>query len=683
MTTLPSAEKRPHLIKSPHGDRTDPYYWLRDDSRTDSDLLTYLEAENDYRDHLMAPVKKLRESLFDELVGRMKKDDSSVPFRDRGYYYYSRYENNKEYAIYARKKGSLEEPEHILIDQNQRAEGHEFYSSHGDEVSPNGKLLAFAEDTVGRRQYVIHFLDMDSGAYLNDVIYNCSGSMVWAADNKTLFYVDKDPITLLGKRVKKHILGTDTSQDVVVYEESDPSFYIGVADTVDHRYLIIHSSSTITDEMWYLPADKPDDSFTVFKPREDDFEYSADHIEGKWVIHTNWKQSNFRILEASDAVAGQHEQWQEILSGDNETFIDDFDIFDNYLVVTERSAGLTYLRIRDFQDGKEHYVETDESVYDIWPSINMESDTDWLRYGYTSLITPVTTYEINMRSGERRVLKHEEVLGGFDRDNYVTERTWVTARDGTLVPVSMVWQKDFKKDATAPLYQYAYGSYGYSTDPVFHRSIISLLDRGFVYAIAHVRGGQEMGRQWYENGRLLNKENTFNDFMDVTEHLIANSYCDPKKVSASGGSAGGMLMGVIANTRPDLYTVIVADVPFVDVVTTMLDESIPLTTNEFDEWGNPKEKKFYDYMLSWSPYDNVAQQNYPALLVTTGLWDSQVQYYEPAKWVAKLRDNKTDSNALIFSVDMDAGHGGASGRFRQQDETALEFAFILWQFGIN
>jgi oligopeptidase B len=683
MPQPPTVEKRPYLVKSPNGDRNDPYYWLRDDERKDPQMLAYLEAENEYRDAMMKPVEGLKKALFDELVGRMKKDDSSVPYPDRGYFYYSRVEEGKEYRIIARKKGSLEAPEQIILDQNQRAEGHDFYSNAGYEISANGKLLAFSEDTVGRRQYVVRFRDLETGEVFEDEIPNTTGGMQWAADDKTLFYIEKDPVTLLGKRVKKHVLGSDPAQDEVVYEEQDASFYMGLGETSDRRYMIIHVSSTVSDEMRYLAADDPNGEWTVFKPRERDFEYSADHIDDKWVIYTNWKQKNFRLLEASDKVAGNHEKWKEIVSGDEKTMITGFDLFDDHLVISERGEAMTRLRIRDWKDGKERYVETDESVYDIWSSTNMETDSDWLRYGYTSLVTPRTTYEVNMKTGERRMLKRDEVLGGFERENYETKRVWAEARDGTKVPVSLVWRKGYEQNGSAPLYQYAYGSYGSSMDPGFRGSAISLLDRGFIYAIAHVRGGQEMGRQWYEDGKLLNKKNTFTDFIDVTDYLVKEGYCAADKVSAAGGSAGGLLMGAIANMRPDLYTAIVADVPFVDVVTTMLDESIPLTTNEFDEWGNPKEKKYYDYMLSYSPYDNVEAKDYPAMLVTTGLWDSQVQYFEPAKWVAKLREMKTDDNALVFSVNMDAGHGGASGRFRRQEETAREFAFILQQFGMT
>jgi oligopeptidase B len=670
-------------VQSPNGDRNDDYYWLRDDARKDPEVLAYLEAENAYRDAMMAPVAALQQTLFDELVGRMKKDDAVPPHLDRGYHYYHRYEDGKEYRIVARKKGSLDAPEEVILDQNERAQGHDFYSNGDYEISPSGTLMAFAEDTVGRRQYVIRFKNLETGEILPDALPNANANMQWAADNKTLFYVEKDPVTLLGKRVKSHVLGTDPATDAVVYEENDPTFYMSVGETSDRRYMLIRLRHTVMSEVRVLAADDPGGTWTVFKPRERDVEYSLDHLEDRWIIRTNWKQRNFRLLEAKDAVASTPEAWTELASGDATTMIAGFAVFDDHLVIRERADGLTRLRIRDWDGGAERLVETDESVYTVQLGTNMETATDWLRYGYASRVTPNTTYEVNMKTGARRVLKRDEVLGGFDRDNYETRRVWAEARDGTKVPVSLVWRKGVAQDGTAPLYQYAYGSYGSSVDPRFRSSVLSLLDRGFVFAIAHVRGGQEMGRQWYEDGKLLTKKNTFTDFIDVTEFLVSEKYCDPKKVSAAGGSAGGLLMGAVANMRPDLYTAIVANVPFVDVVTTMLDESIPLTTNEFDEWGNPKQKAYYDYMLSYSPYDNVQAQAYPAMLVTTGLWDSQVQYFEPAKWVAKLRTLKTDDNALVFSVNMDAGHGGASGRFQRQEETAREYAFIFQQFGIT
>ena len=682
MPTPPTVEARPHVVQSPNGDREDPYYWLRDDTRQDPDMLAYLEAENAYRDAMLSPVVGLQEELFNELVGRMKKDDADPPHFDRGYYYYSRVEEGKEYDILARKKGSLDAAEEIVLDQNERARGHDFYRNSGNKVSPNAKILAFAEDTVGRRQYVIRFRNLETGEVLEDEIVNANTSMAWAADSETLFYVEKDPVTLLGKRVRAHRLGTDPSADRMVYEEQDPTFYMSVGTTTDHRFVTINLSQTLATEIRYLPADQPEGTWQVLKARARDFEYAADHIGDRWVIRTNWQQPNFRLMEASDDAVTDPGSWREILSGDENTMISGFKLFDDHLVVRERRGGLTQLRVRDWSDGAERLVPTDEEVYTLSFDVNRDPGSDWFRYAYSSLVTPTSVYELNMKTGERRLLKRDEVLGGFDRNNYETTRVWAPARDGTRVPVSLVWRKGVARDGSAPLYQYAYGSYGSTVDPRFRGWVLSLLDRGFVFAIAHIRGGQIMGRQWYEDGKLLTKKNTFTDFIDVTRHLIAEGYCDPNKVSASGASAGGLLMGAIANMAPELYTVIVAGVPFVDVVTTMLDESIPLTTNEFDEWGNPKQKAYYDYMLSYSPYDNVEAKSYPAMLVTTGLWDSQVQYFEPAKWVARLRARKTDDNPLIFSVNMEAGHGGASGRFLRQKERAREIAFVLQQFGM-
>ncbi len=686
----PVAEKRPYQVESPHGTRDDEYYWMRDDEREDEDMLAYLRAENEYKEAKLAPVADLREALFEEIVARIKQDDDTPPVHDRGYWYYVRYEEGKEYALHARRKGNKDAaamarelgPEQVYIDENAMAEGHEFFDLGGYDISHDGTLLAYAEDTVGRRQYVLRFRDLASGQMYEDRIENTTGGVVWAKDGKTVFYIEKDPQTLLGVRVRRHLLGTDAAKDPVVYEEQDHSFYMGVGATGDHEYIVIHVSSTVSDEMRYLPADNPTAEPKVFLARERDHEYDADHVDGRWVIRTNWDAKNFRLMQVKDRHVGDRSKWTELVPHREDTFLASYDVFDDYYVLSERSGGLKSLRIRSWKGDKDEVVKPDEEVYTSWIGANPEQDTEWLRYGYTSLVTPATTYEINMKTGERRLLKQQEVLGGFDASQYTTARTWATADDGTKIPVSVVRRKDTPVDGTAPLYQYAYGSYGSSIDPSFRSTILSLLDRGFVFAIAHVRGGQEMGRQWYEDGKLLKKRNTFTDFIDVTEHLVAEKYAAPDKVVANGGSAGGLLMGAIANMRPDLYRVVVADVPFVDVVTTMLDESIPLTTNEFDEWGNPKEKPFYDYMLSYSPYDNVTAQDYPAMLVTSGLWDSQVQYFEPAKWVARLRATKTDQHDLLFHIDMDAGHGGASGRFKRQKERALEFVFILQQLGM-
>lgn len=678
----PVVEQRPYEVPSPNGSRMDEYYWLRDDTRQDPAMLAYLEAENAYRDVMLAPVRDLQETLFDEMVARMKKDDATVPYRYRGHYYYTRYEEGLEYPIYCRKTGSLDAEEEILLDINKMAKGHDYYQVRGNSISPDGNLLAFGVDDVGRRQYTIRVKDLRTGELLPDAMTGTSASVEWADDNRTLFYVQNNPVTLLSERVKRHVLGEDPADDALVYEEKDNTFYMGVGKTGDDRYVTINLSSTVSGETHYLAANDPEGAFAVLTPRERGLEYDADHIGDRWIIRTNYDATNFRLMELADDRAGSKAAWREIVPHSEDVYIGGFELFDEYLVISERSEGLQRIRIKPWNGGDERFVKSDETAYSARLSTNPEQDTDWLRYSYTSLTTPTTIYDVNMRTGERKLRKQDEVLGGFDSSNYATERLWATARDGERVPVSIVYRKGFRKNGKAPLYQYAYGSYGSSSDPRFRSNIISLLDRGFAYAIAHIRGGQEMGRRWYDDGKLLNKRNTFTDFIDVTRFLVEQKYCAADKVIAVGGSAGGLLVGAVANMAPELYRVIVAHVPFVDVVTTMLDESIPLTTNEFDEWGNPKQKAYYDYMLSYSPYDNIEEKDYPAMLVTTGLWDSQVQYFEPAKWVARLRDRKTDDNALIFHVNMEAGHGGKSGRFRRQRDVALEYAFILQQLGL-
>ena len=677
----PVADTRPYIVESPHGSRTDNYYWLRDDSRKDPDVLAYLQAENAYKTEMLAPVKQFEEALFNEINGRIEKDESTVPYRYRGYYYYLRFEPEDEYPIYARKKKSLDNPEEILLDVNELAAGHGYYQIGNYEVSPDGKMMAYAEDTLSRRLYTIRFKNLQTGEILADTLPGNSPSVVWANDNQTAFYLEKDPVTLWPARVKRHRLGTNAADDPVVYEESDDSFYSVLGRSGDDRFLMIEMESTVTNEILYHDADDPNGEFQVLLPRENGHEFDADHIDDQWVIKSNWQAKNFRILQAADDEVGDRSKWREIVPHDDAALIHDFDVFGGHLVIDETAHALRRLRVLDRTGEQKFIVGADQPVYVARLGINPEQDADWLRYTYSSLTTPDSVYEVNMNTQERKLLKQDKVLGGFDSANYTTERLWAEARDGANIPVSVIYRTDFKKDGTAPMYQYAYGSYGYSTDPEFDEDILSLLDRGFIYAIAHVRGGQELGRDWYDDGKLLNKKNTYMDFIDVTEFLIEQGYADRGKVIANGRSAGGLLAGAIANMRPDLYRLIVADVPFVDAVTTMLDETIPLTTLEFDEWGNPKTKSHYDYILDYSPYDNVTAQDYPALLITTGLWDSQVQYYEAAKWVAKLRALKTDENLLLFHINMDAGHGGRSGRFRQNRELAMQYAFILDQLG--
>ena len=585
--------------------------------------------------------------------------------------------------MHARRAGSLDAPEQLLIDENEQAAGHDFYDVGELEVSPDNRILAYAEDTVGRRQYTLRFKDLATGRLLPDVITNVEANVVWAADSRTVLYVEKDPQTLLGNKVRRHVLGTDPGDDPLLYEEHDESFYLEVDASKDGRYLFIGLQSTVSTEQHYALASDPKLEFRVILPRERDHEYQADHFDGRWIIRSNWQAPNFRLMEATVGDSADRAKWRELVGHRADAFIDDFSVFRGFLAIEERSGGLRKVRVRPWEGGKDSYIASDEPAYVAGLGDNEEVDSDRVRYVYTSLTTPASTYDYDVRTGERVLLKQQPVLGGFDAKNYATEYVWAPARDGEKVPVALVYRKGFRKDGTAPLLQYGYGSYGSSTDPVFSLPVISLLDRGFVYAIAQVRGGQELGRRWYDAGRLLNKKNTFNDFVDVTRFLVKEGYADPKRVFARGGSAGGLLMGAVVNQAPQDYKAIVAHVPFVDVVTTMLDESIPLTTNEYDEWGNPAEKQYYDYMLSYSPYDNVARQAYPAMLVTTGLWDSQVQYFEPAKWVARLRRLKTDDEVLLFRVNMEAGHGGKSGRFQAYRERAEEYAFLLDQAGIR
>ena len=677
----PAAEQRPYEVVAPHGaTRQDEYYWLRDDQRSDRDMLVYLAAENAYADAVMAPLKGFEAALYEELVGRIKQDDSSVPYKYKDYWYYSRFEEGQEYPIYARRAGDMDAEEEVMLDVNRLAEGHDFYQVADWEVSPDQMLLAYLEDSVGRRQFTLKIKDLSTGETLPLQIPGLSTSLAWAADSEMLFYVENDPNTLLTKRVKSHTLSSDPQIDPVVYEELDDSFYVSLSTTRSEKYICINMSSTVSDESRCTEAAAPGD-FKVLAPRRRDFEYSADHLGSRWVIRTNWNAENFKLMEADDEISGDRSQWRDLIPYDADVFISRFELFDGFMAVAERSRGLTRIRIVD-NDQQTDYIQADESAYAMALSVNAEPDTDWIRYTYTSLTTPTSTYDLNVKTGDRRLLKEQPVLGGFDKDDYVTERLWATAQDGTEIPISVVYRKDFAKNGTAALLQYGYGSYGLSIDPRFNGNVLSLLDRGMAYAIAHIRGGQEMGRQWYKDGRLLNKTNTFTDFIAVTDFLVDEGYAAPDRVVAMGGSAGGLLIGAVVNLAPEKYRVIVSSVPFVDVVTTMLDASIPLTTNEYDEWGNPEDPIYYDYMLSYSPYDQLDTKAYPAMFVYTGLWDSQVQYWEPSKYVARLRDRKTDGNLLVFRVQMEAGHGGQSGRFQRYHETAEQYAFLLNQLGV-
>jgi oligopeptidase B len=678
--TPPVAAQKPHVVKGPE-DRNDPYYWLRDDTRKNMGMLAYLNAENAYADTVLAPTKPLQEKLFSEIVGRIKQDDSSAPVRDRGHWYYTRFETGQDYPIVARKHGTLDAKEQVMLDEPAMAKGHGFFAVSDWDVSQDSRLLAYALDTVGRRQYTLKVKDLATGKTLTDSVANVEPNLVWADDNKTIFYIEKDPVTLLSKRVKAHLLGTPASADKLVYEEKDDSFYMGVGRTSDDKYVCIALQSTVSNEYRCTSAAKPG-KWTVLAPRQRDFLYSADHVGSRWIIRTNWNAKNFKLMEAADAdMSRGRDSWRDLVPHDPDVFIEDFKPFDSFIAIEERSGGNKRLRLLT-NSGKSTFVNADEPAYTMALQDNPEVATTKLRYTYDSLTTPQIVYEVDVNTGERTVLKRTPAPN-YDPSQYVTERVWATGRDGTKIPVSIVYKKGFKRDGTAAMLQYGYGSYGLSMDPYWSPTVTPLLDRGMVYAIAHIRGGQEMGRAWYDAGHLLNKKNSFTDFIDVTRDLVAQGYAAKNRVAAMGGSAGGLLMGAVTNMAPEDYRVIISQVPFVDVVTTMLDTSIPLTSNEFDEWGNPTNREYYDYMLSYSPYDQIARKAYPAIFVGTGLWDSQVQYYEPTKYVAKLRTMKTDGNPLVFRVNMEAGHGGKSGRFQRYKSVAEYYAFMLEQLGIG
>ena len=682
--SAPIAEQKDSAITVHDHTRIDPYFWMRltdeqksaeiKDDQTQK-VLSYLKAENKYLDTVMHKTRSLQKNLFDEIVGRIKQDDESVPYYKNGYWYYSKYTEGQEYPVYYRKKKSLDNKEEVLLDINQLAKGHNYYAVASMEVSPDNKILAFSEDTLSRRIYNYRFLNLETGKFLDDKLENCEPGGAWANDNQTFFYTTKNEVSLLSEKIWRHQLNS-SGNDVMVYHEKDPSYYIGVYKSKSDDYIIIYNNSTLISDYQILKADDPEGEFKQFTPRNGAHEYSIEHYQDKFYILTNNNAVNFRLME-TPVNATSIDNWKEVIPHRKDVLLDGIEVFKNYLVLSERSNALTNLRVINQQTHEEHYLDFGEPAYVAYISTNTEFDTDILRYGYSSLTTPVSTIDYNMSSRTKTVKKVQEVIGGHDPNQYQTERLWATARDGEKIPISIVYKKGYKKDGCAPLLLYGYGSYGNTIDPWFSSTRLSLLDRGFVYAIAHVRGGQSMGREWYDDGKMMNKINTFTDFIDVGHFLVKENYTSPKHMYAMGGSAGGLLMGAVTNMEPELFNGIIAAVPFVDVISTMLDETIPLTTNEFDEWGNPKDKESYDYMLSYSPYDNVETKNYPNILVTTGLFDSQVQYWEPAKWVAKLRANKTDSNLLIMHTNMEAGHGGASGRFKRYKETAMEYAFLM------
>ena len=663
-----------------HGDtRIDPYYWLNE--RENPDVIAYLEAENEYTHQMLGHTEAFQENLFDEIVGRIEQTDMSVPYFLNGYYYYTRYEEGKEYPIYCRKNESLDAPEEIMLNVNEMAEGYSYYQVGSWDVSPDNKLIAYSVDTLSRRKYTIFIKNFETGEVYGDRILNTSGSVTWANDNKTLFYATKDE-TLRPDKIHRHELGTNAEEDVLVFHEDDPTYVVSCYKTKSKKYIFILSYSTLSTEYRYLDAGSPTEAFTVFHPREEDMIYFVDHYAEQFYIRTNYEAENFRLMKTPVKNTAK-DAWEEVIAHREDVLFEGIEIFNDFLAVSEKKAGLDQLRIFDFSKDEDYYIEFEDPTYMAYFSQNPEFDSQVLRFTYSSLTTPMTVFDFNMKTKERTMMKQQEVLGGFNAEEYTSERLYATADDGIKVPISIVYRKDIQRNGGNPLLVYGYGSYGSSSEPYFSSVRLSLLDRGFVYAIAHIRGGQEMGRSWYESGKLLNKKNTFTDFIACTEYLIEQGYTRPDLCFALGGSAGGLLMGAVVNMAPELYKGVIAAVPFVDVVTTMLDESIPLTTGEYDEWGNPNEEEYYRYMLSYSPYDQVKPMDYPAMLVTTGLHDSQVQYWEPAKWVAKLRDTKTDDNMLLLFTQMDYGHGGASGRFERYKETALEYAFMLNLIGIS
>ena len=671
----------------------DNYAWMRlsdaqkeadvPDNQT-KDVISYLNAENGYLDEKMNDTKKFQENLFNEFVSRIKQDDESVPVSYNGYTYYSKYKKGEDYPCHYRKQNIENSQEEILLDLPNMAKGHSYFSLGDKSVSENNQYLAYSIDLLSRREYTIHIKDLTTGKVLNDKIINTTGGITWANDNKTIFYTKKDDITLRSYQIYKHVLGTDSSEDILVYEEKDETYSCYVYKTKSRKYLMIGSYHTLSSEYQFLDANNPEGKWKIIHPRERNLEYSISHYNDNFYVLTNWEAQNFRLMKTPVSSTSKA-NWEEVIPHREDVLLRDIDIFKNYLVLNERKEGLTNIRVINWVKNSEHYITFNDPTYSLYSSSNLEFDTDSFRFVYSSLTTPRSVYDYNMLTKERNLVKQREVLGGkFDSDNYVSERLYALSRDGiTKIPVSLVYRKGIEKNGKNPLLLYGYGSYGASIDPYFSSVRLSLLDRGFVFAIAHVRGGQEMGRYWYEDGKLLKKKNTFYDFIDCGQYLIDNKFTSSDHLYASGGSAGGLLMGAVINIEPELFNGVIASVPFVDVINTMWDESIPLTTSEFDEWGNPKDKEYYDYMKSYSPYDNITTVNYPNLLITTGYWDSQVQYWEPAKWIAKIRDLRANNNLLLMYCNMDVGHGGSSGRFESLKEIALEYSFLFKLEDIN
>ena len=674
--SAPKAKVIPKSLKKHKEVRIDNYFWLND--RENPEVIDYLNQENAYYQSMTSHTKDLQESLYEEMKGRIKEDDSSVPYFYNGYYYITRFETGQDYPIFSRKKGSLSADEEIMFNCNELAKGHAYFKLGGLSISPDNKFATFGVDIVGRRIYTIQIKNLETGEILADKIENATGGSVWANDNNTIFYVRQDEVTLRSDKVFRHKLNTDSKEDVLVFNETDDTFNVSISKEKSRKYIVIGSGSTLTTEYRILNSDNPDGEFEVFQTRVRGLEYSISHYEDSFYILTNKdKATNFKLMKTPENRT-EKKNWVDLIPHREDVLLEDIEIFKNYLVVEERSNGLNHIRIMPWNDEPDYYLPFGSETYNAYTTTNIDFDTDVLRYSYQSLATPSSVIDFNMKTKTKEILKEQQVLGGkFDKENYIEERVWATARDGVKVPISMIYRKGLQKNGKNPLLLYAYGSYGITMDTYFSSTRLSLLDRGFVYAIAHIRGGEDLGRQWYEDGKLLKKKNTFTDFIDCSKFVIDEKYTSAEHLYAEGGSAGGLLMGVIANEAPQLYNGVIAQVPFVDVITTMLDDSIPLTTGEYDEWGNPNNKKYYDYMLSYSPYDNVKSQQYPNMYVSTGLHDSQVQYWEPAKWVAKLRNLKTDNNLLFLDTNMDAGHGGASGRFEALKDLAKEFSFLL------
>ncbi|NBL65092.1 prolyl oligopeptidase family serine peptidase [Flavobacterium sp. NST-5] len=679
---LPPVAKKIPVTLEKHGDkRIDNYFWLNE--RENPEVIDYLNKENEYYQKSTQHLQKFQQELFEEMKARIKEEDESVPYFYNGYWYLTRFEKGKNYPIYARKKATLDAPEEILFDCNQLADGHSYFNLRGISISPDNKFASFGIDVVGRRIYTIKIKNLETGEIFKDEIQHATGNSTWANDNKTLFYTTQDEKTLRSDKIWKHVLNDFSKKDVLVYEEKDDTFNVSVGKEKSRKYLVINSGSTLTTESRILEADNPSGNFRVFQPRIRGLEYSIAHYQDKFYILTNKDEAtNFKIMVTSET-ATKKDNWKDVISHREEVLVEDFEIFKDYLVVGERENGLNKIRIMPWNGEKEYYLPFNSETYTASLGTNPDFETPVLRYIYQSLATPSSVIDFNMATKTKTVMKEQEVLGTFDKENYIEERIWATSENGVKIPISMVYRKNLKKDSNNPLLLYAYGSYGMTMDPYFSSSRLTLLDRGFIWAIAHVRGGEDLGRLWYEDGKLLKKRNTFNDFIACSKFLIKEKYTSPQHLYAEGGSAGGLLMGTIINEAPELYNGVIAQVPFVDVVTTMLDDSIPLTTGEYDEWGNPNDLIYYNYMKSYSPYDNVKAQNYPNLYVSTGLHDSQVQYWEPAKWIAKLRELKTDKNKLFFDVNMDAGHSGASGRFEALKELAKEISFLLDLEGIE